>query len=413
MKNNVKFKRKVLASAIAIAVSGGVSFGAVAAPSNSELWETIQEQKRTLEQQQKLIDELSSRLGQTDQKATQNEQMIQKSSKEIETAARTVKEVEVKVARADASSWYAPASDGYRDKLSITGGYTWGVPGDAANVFAIQCFGCSDTRFISSRASVDERESNLSNFVGGIKWTREFRTYDFAFGFNAGYLTDTLYTLSASDSNPLGTPYGTLDSSSGGASGTSEDTTLFFTGDAEYGWHLGGPNNIRLHAGLRVEYLDWERTANQDLSSSADYEGIESSTFFGIGPRVGASFERSVNTSGNLSVFGGISGGFLYGSRDHEVEVSANTNGNYTTLGDETELIPFGDAEAGLGYLIGPDAQIQIGYQGAYQQDILDTYTVCTNDFADASRGQGNKSCGNGESDYWMHGPFLRFNAYF
>jgi hypothetical protein len=383
-------------------------------PSNEDLWLKIQEQQKMIEQQQKMIEEMRSKVQTT-------EQVTNKHEMQIEQAAKSVKDVEVKTAKAekaDSENWFGPSTGTPRDKFSLTGGYSYWIPDDDANVYAIQCFDCSDVSNILAFPH-EEFESDLSNVVGGIKWTREFGTNDFALGFNYGLFQSEKATLITSDNGgtdvEFGTPYGTLDSSSTNVNGTNEDSAMFFMGDFEYGWRMQGAanSNIRLFAGVRAEYLNWEREAFQDLSSSNSFNGTEDSTFYGAGPRVGASFEFPISSSNNISLFGGLSGGFMYGKLERDWDLLPDTTdaADYREV-SEGQFVPFGDAELGFGYIVARDIQLQLGYQAGYQSDVLHTATVCTDDFEDDVK-PNNDSCGDADSGVLNHGPFLRFNWYY
>jgi len=418
MNRPTHFKQKMLISAISLALSGGVVSTAYAeSPSNEEMWLKIQEQQRMIEQQAEMIRKMQSAIDGTQQVTNKHEQ-------QIEQAAKAVKEVEVKTAKAEqptAEKWrIKPAGKAYRDKLSVWGGWSDFVPDDDANVYAIT--GVVDSTEFDD--ATEEQRSDLSDYVGGIKWTREFDTYDLAFGFNFGGNFDgersSFGTGNISDSTGqfpgFSTPYGTSDSSSSSevGFGTIEDSAMFFTGDVEYGWLRGSPNNIRLFAGVRVEYLEWEREGLINISSSGDvYDGTETSTFWGIGPRIGASFDRPVSSSGNLSVFGGLSGGALIGSLEREFDLAPlSISGGGFRDDDSTQVVPFGDAELGLGYIVEQDIQIQFGYMAGYQHDVLHTASVCDPDDAD-NKASSPEDCPDNDSSVFTYGPFLRFNAYF
>ena len=75
---------------------------------------------------------------------------------------------------------------------------------------------------------------------------------------------------------------------------------------------------------------------------------------------------------------------------------------------------PFGMAELGFGFLVAPDIQIQFGYQGGYEFDVLHTAVVCEN--ADNNDIRPDiPSCANNDEDAGVlnYGPFMRLNAYF
>jgi len=408
------FKQKILISAVSLALSGVVvSTVNAEAPSNEEMWLKIQEQQRMIEQQAIMIREMQQDLGKAQQVTNKHEQ-------QIEQAARAVKEVEVKTAKAEqptAEKWrIKPAGKAYRDKLSVWGGWSDFVPDDDANVYAVVGGGTSDL-------ATEELKSDLTDYAGGIRWVREFDTYDYAFGFNFGGNFNgersTFGTGSLSTGDPLSfsTPYGNSDSSSDSEDNLAmnEDSAMFFTGDVEYGWLRGGPNNIRLFAGVRAEFLEWEREGLQQLSSTVEvYDGTETSTFWGIGPRIGASFDRPINTSGNLSVFGSLSGGAMIGSleRDFDIHPDSTLSGGGFTDEDSTEIVPFGDAEFGLGYIVEQDIQIQFGFMAGYQHDVLFTASVCHPEDGD-NKADDPEDCPDNESSVWTYGPFMRFNAYF
>lgn len=412
MKQPNHFQRKLLVSAVGLALSGGMSGVAFAdSPSNDELWRKIEEQQRMIEQQQRMIEEMRSRLEQTEQVTNQHQQ-------QIDQAARSVKEVEVKTEMAqksEAEDWYAgPSSGQYKDIFSVQAGYSYWIPDDDAREYAIQCFDCSDTSNILGYPT-EERESNLSNLVGGIKWTREFGRNDFALGFNFGFFKTDINQITALDEDEIGTPYGTVDSSSSNAGATNQDSAMFFMGDFEYGWHRNGPanSNVRLFAGIRAEYLNWEREANQNLSSSQWFVGDEDSVFYGLGPRLGLSFDKPISSSKRISLFGAISGGFLVGKLERDWDLNGVTDeaARYRDE-DKVQFVPFGESELGFGYIVANDIQLQLGYQAGYQHDILHTATVCTDDFDDDVK-PDNTSCGDEDSGVLNHGPFMRFNWYF
>ena len=302
------------------------------------------------------------------------------------------------------------------DTLSIQGSWLDFEPGRDARTYAIECFDCDDTSNIKG-FPYSEHESNFTdNLSGAFKWTHEldgrglWGTDDFAIG--GSYFKDDTKTnrFGSFDSiNVVGTPYGTLDSSSGDDPSSNKDEAWFATGDVEFGWNRQhGDADVRYFVGLRTEYMEYERDAMQYLSSSNIYNGEEKSEFFGIGPRIGVSIKQPVGASKKFAVIGSVSGGIMYGHLERNFNVKADTDAK-DDLPDDSgkKWVPFADAEVGLSYQINDATSLVLGYQVGYQDNIIALSSVCTDDYDDDVKPY-NDSCGNDLSSAMTHGAYLR-----
>ena len=304
------------------------------------------------------------------------------------------------------------------DMLSVQGSWMNFIPSKAARQYALECVDCSSTDDdISAADFTESHESVFQDFSGAIKYYHDLGdSTDIAFGLTGGmFSTDTnrfspLYGLDGE----IGTPYGTVDSSSTGIGATNKDSANFLTGDFEYGWrNSGGSMNTRLFIGARSEMLNWKRTAMQDLSSSNSYAGTEKSEFLGIGPRIGGSFDMPLGSSESFGLFGGLSGGVMVGS----LEQKFNLDSSSTAYGDiddysKAVAVPFADVEMGVSAHLTEGITFQFGYQAGFASGILRTATVCTDDDVDDVKPY-NDSCGDERSDVLTHGAFIRLSGNF
>ncbi|MEH6503413.1 MAG: Lpg1974 family pore-forming outer membrane protein [Cycloclasticus sp.] len=308
------------------------------------------------------------------------------------------------------------------DTLSVQGSWLDFKPGDDARTYAIECTDCSDTSNIKAFPNKDYESKFEDTFSASFKWTHELSgrglwgSDDIAIG--GGFFTEETETTTMianyQAGGNIGTPYGTIDSSSTGANGKNQDEVWFATGDIELGWNRQhGNSDVRYHVGLRTQFMEYERNAIQDLSSSNVYNGEETSEFFGIGPRVGVSIKKPLGTSKNIALIGSVSGGVMYGKLKRDFSVTADTDA-VDDLRDRSsrEWVPFMDAEAGFAYNIEEGISLELGYTASYQDDIILLGSVCTDDYYDDVKPY-NPSCGDDESSAITHGPFLRMTAEF
>jgi len=285
------------------------------------------------------------------------------------------------------------------------------VPEKSARQYGLECVDCSDTTDIRTGSFVQSHETDFRDMAGEVKFFQPLSSRtDIAFGIAGGMFDPDvvrMLPLYQQDGN-IGTPYGTLDSSSTNAGGTNDDEANFLSGDFEYGWRETGPSwNTRLFVGARAEMLNWKRTAMQDLSSSNLYVGTEESRFLGIGPRVGGSFDMPLGSSNNFGLFGGLSGGVLVGRRKHEFNLDSSS----TAFGDlndssKTVAVPFVNAEVGVSANVADGITLRMGYSVGFASNILRTATVCTDD-NDDDVNPYNDSCHDGNASVLTHGATI------
>jgi hypothetical protein len=252
---------------------------------------------------------------------------------------------------------------------------------------------------------------------GAIKYYNDLGgNNDIAFGLSGGmFETDTHYFSPADESDAtIGTPYGILDSGSSSniAGGTNQDEAEFLTGDFEYAWRdQAGSTSTRIFIGARAEVLNWKRTAIQDLTSSDTYAGREESEFFGIGPRIGGSFETPFGANQNFGLVGALSGGVMFGDLDQSFHLDSSSSA-FGDISDysKTVVVPFVDAEIGVAAQVAPGVALQLGYQAGFTSGILRTATVCTDDGADDIKPYGD-SCSDSKSDVFTHGAVIKLTA--
>jgi len=313
------------------------------------------------------------------------------------------------------------------DTLSVTGSFTQYLDDDD-RAYAEECAECnSDTNPIRGNPVTFD---SLDGFSGEIKWNRELGkdggpmgADDFGVGIAFSHSsTDTERLPHAYDGGwGAATPYGTLQSSDELGLNQFEDSMTTFRADIEYGWDKGGNSNVRMFAGLRALYTNYERDVTSlSLSSEYTFEGTESSTYWGIGPRVGLSFDSPMGSSQNFSIVGSAAGGFLIGERSHETDPTGSTDSPeyYSTQDeDDTEFVAFAEGELGFGYLVEKGIQIQTGWQAAYTGDVVSLYGMCRDPDEDEARSTGTPAAvgcdGTVDSSVITHGPFLRFIAEF
>lgn len=311
----------------------------------------------------------------------------------------------------------------YADSFTIQGTSLDFVPGDDAKVYALECTGCSDPSNIKAFPTKEHETNFDENTAISFMWIHNnddgdsgiLGADDFGIGGSFSNYESSTNSFVASDSGrTIGTPYGTLDSSSAGVSGNNKDDAMFATGDLELGWNRHHGNaDVRLFAGLRTEYMEYEREAVQDLSSSHTYNGRETSEFFGAGPRVGASIKKPVGSSKNFAVIAGLSGGVMYGKLERDFKLTSDTDhrDGYENL-SENVWVPFADAEAGFAFQVEEGISLEVGYQAGLQRNILQLSQVCTDDYADDVK-PFNSSCEDKKSNVITHGAFLRVTAEF
>lgn len=308
--------------------------------------------------------------------------------------------------------------------FQIQGSWTNFEPSKSARRYALACIDCDDTTDISSEDDVLSYESESQDMTGMMKYFHVLSAEnDMAFAVSGGMFSTVTNHFSASYTNDVvvGTPYGTLDSSSYSDSANNQDKANYITGDFEYGWRNSGPAqtlgldslNTRWFVGARAEVLNWKRTALQDLSSSNLYAGEEKSEFYGIGPRIGGSFDKPLGSTKRFGLFGGVSGGAMIGHRSQRFSVTSSSTA-YGDLPDNsrTVVVPFVDAEIGVSAYLSEGISLQFGYQAGFASGIIRNATVCTDDNADDVKPY-NESCGNTSSDTLVHGAIIRLTGTF
>jgi hypothetical protein len=308
--------------------------------------------------------------------------------------------------------------------FQIQGSWTNFEPSKSARRYALECIDCDDTTNIADEDFVISHESDFQDMTGAMKFFNVLSPVnDMAFGLSGGMFTTETNRFAPSYTNDgsIGTPYGTVDSSSSGDGASNQDKANFLTGDFEYGWRnssasqtLGLDNlNTRWFVGARAEILNWKRTAVQDLSSSNLYAGDEKSEFFGIGPRIGGSFDQPLGATKRFGLFGGLSGGAMYGRREQSFSLSSASTADGDLPGDsDTVVVPFLDAEIGVTAYVNEGITLQFGYQAGFTSGIIRNATVCTDNNADDVKPY-NDSCGDKSSDTLTHGAVIRLTGTF
>lgn len=310
------------------------------------------------------------------------------------------------------------------DMLSIQGSWLNFQPSTSARRYALECVDCSDTDNIAGANFVLSHESDFQDMSGTLKYYNVLNSSnDMAFGLTGGMFETEIHRLIPlyqQDGN-IGTPYGTVDSSSTNVGGTNQDKAKFLTGDFEYGWRETGKSNgsgfdqlnRRFFVGARAQFLNWKRTAAQDLSSSNVYAGEEKSEFYGIGPRVGGSFDYPLGTTKRLGLFGSLSGGAMLGRRKQSFSLDSSSTAFEDLHGDSSTIVaPFVDADIGISAYLNEGVTIQFGYQVGFEANVLRTATVCTDDYDD-DVAPYNESCGTSSGDVLTHGAVIRLTGTF
>ncbi len=295
--------------------------------------------------------------------------------------------------------------------ITFEGGYSFFSTNGNANNPAIQCIGCGDTVDITGPGyPVNYFDSDFDDpgAHGSVSIGFQDGMMDHVLSTSFGTFSSESLNVTPTDYNSVGTPYGSCSTST--ILCDSKDNALFFNVDWERGHSNTAQNTdaeYRFFYGLRTEYFRWERDANQLLSSSNSFAGSEISEFFGIGPRVGGSAIVPLdidNAAVPTSFFVEGSGGVLLGNLTNDISPDSY---------EEFVAVPFVEAEAGFKLDLGGGKSLQFGYQGSGKFGIIAAGGVCTNDYADTTRGittfHGTQPCGGvGRSDAFAHGMFVR-----
>lgn len=199
-----------------------------------------------------------------------------------------------------------------------------------------------------------------------------------------------------------------------GLSANAESKSTHHVVDLEAGYHMQIKwAKVRLFGGIRFAHIDNDTTAVYSAIGLINANISRDSTYWGIGPRLGTSFE--VPVFNRLAVGGSVAGAVLFGNRstDNNTNVTipllgvnlaqSDNNGGFRTA---LSL----DGEINLTYRSAHGFYAQIGYMVRGMWGVNDTRYVDT--FTYVSTGTINTKGSSGASQI-LHGPFVRLGMRF
>lgn len=134
---------------------------------------------------------------------------------------------------------------------------------------------------------------------------------------------------------------------------TASDDVSFQHLDLEFGWSRNiNATNIRTFVGMRALNYDSSSTADPDAFALLPIEF--SSSFLGIGPRIGAEFGTPLG-EGRFGIFGAASAAAMIGEKEETLDVALQNSAN------DTDMVIDLEAELGVGYRISPQSRISAG----------------------------------------------------
>jgi outer membrane protein OmpA-like peptidoglycan-associated protein len=198
-------------------------------------------------------------------------------------------------------------------------------------------------------------------------------------------------------------------------------TTLTYTNidfEAGYTMPVGNAASLRFFGGLRFAYYKQNAKGNVGnlpfASSYHDYNGERKTTYFGVGPRIGANGSVALG-EGGFNLFGGVSFALLVGRLKDRHSFSYDSTGKFYPGGSfsytdrrQTRIVPNAEGELGIGYNFnagGTTLGLQLGYRAEAVSG------AATTGFVNGWYAAFNKPKPVG--DYLLHGPFLRLVASF
>jgi len=259
-----------------------------------------------------------------------------------------------------------------------------------------------------------------TNFVGAVKFGRQSGQWDVAIGFHMSSLSGNDYSpyVKGDSGEEVLTPYGgNGDEDNVNMSG--RDSAQLFSGDLEVGYRpsgiASGNANVRVFGGLRIASTKFDRYADFLISTSSNsWKGTESSRFYGIGPRVGASFETPIGSAGSAGVnlFGSASGGVMFGQITHSMngQKGGSSGSSYHSSYSNSASVPFADVEFGVGLAVAKDQKIEFGVNAGIQKDVIKTFQICSDRDEHGLLG-GSSYCGDtARSSLISRGAFIRYS---
>jgi outer membrane protein OmpA-like peptidoglycan-associated protein len=238
--------------------------------------------------------------------------------------------------------------------------------------------------------------------------------WDIALGFAGNWLKNGKKTFS----------YTASDESNSSALKTKLD---YQVADFEAGYNMtmGQNSNLRLFGGIRFAHFNQTAKGSASnyecfsgvigdcgSSSTAFASGKRKTTYWGIGPRIGANGSFGLGNSG-FNVFGGLAGALLIGKFKDSLNMyghNTTTEGGTSTTRvtgkkKKTKLVPNLEGEIGLGYNFnaggGSTVGLQLGYRAEKWWGVTSDAKVLESSFSSHT------------SDQFMHGPFVRLVATF
>lgn len=200
-----------------------------------------------------------------------------------------------------------------------------------------------------------------------------------------------------------------------GLTANSESKSKQHVVDLEAGYYMPvWRANVRLFAGLRFAYIDNDTDTLYSAIGLIDADISRDSTYWGIGPRLGGSFELPVFN--RISLGGSAAGAILFGDRstDNTTKVSIPLLGgvNITQTDNNGGMrTAFSlDAEINLTYRTAHGFYAQVGYMMRGMWGVNDTRYVDT--LASFNAGTLVTGGSSGASQI-LHGPFLRLGMRF
>ncbi|MEM9523900.1 MAG: Lpg1974 family pore-forming outer membrane protein [Pseudomonadota bacterium] len=189
------------------------------------------------------------------------------------------------------------------------------------------------------------------------------------YGDESGYLAEARLTCNLTGSRDItvGAGLHDVDFSESINVGVGNDPTIsddvsFQHLDIEFGWNRNAnTTNLRAFVGMRALNYDSSSTANPDVLGAIPIEF--SSSFLGIGPRIGAGFNTPLG-EGRFGIFGEASAAAMIGAKEETLD------GALQNSASETEMVVDLEAELGVGYSISPRSRISAGVFVKQLQDI-------------------------------------------
>lgn len=199
-----------------------------------------------------------------------------------------------------------------------------------------------------------------------------------------------------------------------GLSANSESKTTHHVVDVEAGYHMPvWRAKVRLFAGLRFAHIENETDTTYSAVGLINANFTRDSTYWGIGPRLGGSFELPVFN--RLAIGASVAGAVLFGNRstDNNTTVSVPLVGFSTSQSDNNGGMRTAlslDGEINLTYRSAHGFYAQVGYMVRGMWGVNDTRYVDTATYVTT----GNVSTqGSSGASQILHGPFVRMGMRF